>query len=98
MPIYTYRAVLEPREKRRCEMCANPFEIVQRMADDALTACPKCGGIIERVIQAPNLNGAGKVKAPSEGQLARSGFTQYKKKGKGYYEKSFGTGPSTLHP
>jgi len=98
MPIYTYRAVLEPREKRRCETCARPFEFVQRMADDALTTCPKCGGEIERVIMPPNLNGAGKVKTPSDAQLSRSGFTQYKKKGKGYYEKSFGAGPSTLNP
>jgi putative FmdB family regulatory protein len=98
MPIYTYRASGEKSEGRKCGQCAKPFELIQRMADEALSKCPKCGKPIERVIQAPNLNGAGKVKNPSDKQLARSGFTQYKKKGKGYYEKSFGSGPSTLHP
>lgn len=99
MPIYMYRAVLKKKnEVRKCEHCAKPFEVVQRMSDEALTVCPQCSGAIERVIMAPNLNGAGKVKTPSDAQLARSGFTQYKKKGKGYYEKSFGTGPSTLNP
>ena len=77
---------------------AQPFELVQRMAEDALTACPTCGAPIERVISAPNVNGAGRVQKPSDAQLARAGFTQYKKSGKGYYEKTFGAGPSSLNP
>lgn len=99
MPVYVYRAVKSsPSAARACELCANDFELIQKMADDTLTGCPKCGAAIERVISAPNLNGAGKYKAPSESQLSKSGFTQYKRKGKGYYEKSFGSGPSSLHP
>ena len=105
MPTYVYRALRDGsapdpagENKRACDVCAVEFEIVQKMADDALTACPQCGRAIERVIVAPNLNGAGKVKTPSESTLSKSGFTQYKRKGKGYYEKSFGSGPSTLHP
>lgn len=105
MPTYVYRTVRDSsapahaaERNNACDLCAVEFEIVQKMADDALTACPKCGRAIERVIVAPNLNGAGKVKTPSESQLSKSGFTQYKRKGKGYYEKSFGSGPSSLHP
>src|SRR5438045_1174865 len=98
MPTYIYRAVKSKRRKNTCELCSKDFEIVQKMADDALSACPKCGAPIERVSFAPNLNNAGRVKQPSEAQLARSGFTQYKRKGKGYYEKSFGQGPSSLNP
>jgi putative FmdB family regulatory protein len=97
--MYTYQAVLRGKNKaRKCEQCGKPFELVQRMSDDALTACPKCGRAIERVIMAPNLNGAGRYQKPTEKQLSQSGFTQYKRKGKGYYEKSFGSGPSSLHP
>ena len=99
MPIYIYRATCEkPSNQNPCEMCGHDFEMVQKMSDDALTACPECGTPIERVIGAPNLNGAGKVKTPSESTLSKSGFTQYKRKGKGYYEKTFGSGPSSLHP
>lgn len=99
MPVYTYRPVLlKKKEVRQCEMCALPFEVVQRMVEDALSACPKCGKPIERVVTAPNLNGVGKIQKPSDAQLARSGFTQYKKQGKGYYEKTFGSGPTTLNP
>jgi len=99
MPVYTYRAVKsDAKEPRDCELCAQPFEIVQRMSDDSLTACPKCGEAIEKIVTAPNVPGPGSIAKPSDAQLARSGFTQYKKQGKGYYEKTFGSGPSTLHP
>ena len=99
MPVYTYRAVTASKASpRTCEMCHEQFELIQRMVEDALTECPTCGGAIERVVTAPNLNGVGRVQKPSDAQLARSGFTQYKKAGKGYYEKSFGSGPSTLNP
>ena len=99
MPVYTYRPVLvDEKEVRDCDMCFEQFEIVQRMVEDALSTCPKCGKAIERIVTAPNLNGVGRVQKPSDAQLARSGFTQYKKQGKGHYEKTFGSGPSTLTP
>ena len=100
MPVYIYRSVTDPEKPKpnTCEMCLEPFELIQRMVDDALTNCPTCGKPIERVVSAPNLNGVGRVQKPSDAQLARSGFTQYKKAGKGHYEKTFGTGPSTLNP
>ena len=40
MPIYTYR----------CTECDHEFETRQRMTDDPLTECPKCGGKIRRVV------------------------------------------------
>jgi len=98
MPTYVYSPKGAGNVARNCDVCCGTFEVVQRMADEALTACPKCGAEIERVICAPNLNGAGRFKKPSEASLAKAGFTQYKKKGKGYYEKSFGSGPSSLNP
>ena len=98
MPTYVYTAALSEGEKRNCEMCSGQFEIVQRMADNALTQCPTCGGAVERVITPINISGHNRYnKKRSNKDLERAGFTQYKKKGKGYYEKQFGTGgPQTI--
>ena len=41
MPIYVYE----------CDACGLRFERLQRMADDPLTDCPKCGGHVRRIIQ-----------------------------------------------
>jgi putative FmdB family regulatory protein len=101
MPTYVYSATPpEPpaQPAATCDVCSGTFEVVQRMSEDALTKCPKCGGAIQRVIMAPNLNGAGTVKKPSADRLAKAGFTQYKRVGKGNYEKSFGSGPESLQP
>jgi putative FmdB family regulatory protein len=38
MPIYEYR----------CEN-GHEFEVIQSMSDDPVTACPECGGAVERV-------------------------------------------------
>jgi putative FmdB family regulatory protein len=98
MPTYVYGPKDGKSAGRSCDVCANQFEIAQRMSEDALEKCPKCGAEIERVITAPNLNGVGLMgRKPSDSRMSQAGFTQYKRQGKGYYEKSFGQGPSTLH-
>lgn len=43
MPIYEYL----------CDGCADRFEVKQSMKDDALTACPKCGKHVQRLISSP---------------------------------------------
>ena len=43
MPIYEYQ----------CESCADKFEIKQSMKDDPLTACPRCGKRVQRLISSP---------------------------------------------
>jgi putative FmdB family regulatory protein len=40
MPTYEYR----------CQACNNDFETWQKMSDEPLTTCPKCGGRIRRVL------------------------------------------------
>lgn len=40
MPIYEYR----------CEECGDSFEILQRMSDDPLVTCKKCGGTLRKVL------------------------------------------------
>ena len=43
MPIYEYQ----------CDGCADRFEVKQSMKDDALSACPKCGKPVQRLISSP---------------------------------------------
>jgi len=40
MPTYGYR----------CADCDHTFEVFQRMADDPVAACEKCGGPVKRVV------------------------------------------------
>jgi len=97
MPIYVYGPKSGPGEKRACETCAGTFEIVQRMSEEALTHCPKCGGAIERILTTPSVTGVKRYRKRSPREIAQAGFTQYKRMGHGYYEKQFGQGPRTLH-
>ena len=43
MPIYEYQ----------CDDCGHRSEAIQRLADDPLTECLECGGVIRRLISAP---------------------------------------------
>ena len=40
VPIYEYQA---KEAKRSCAHCVHPFEVVQKMSDASLVACPECG-------------------------------------------------------
>ena len=40
MPIYEYR----------CDDCGTSFEVLQRMSDDPLETCDKCGGRLQKVL------------------------------------------------
>jgi putative FmdB family regulatory protein len=40
MPIYGYR----------CSACGHEFEILQKMSEKPLTACPKCGGKLNKLM------------------------------------------------
>ena len=51
MPLYPYL----------CTQCGHRFEKIQKFGAEPETACPKCGGVLERPLTAPGLNfkGAG---------------------------------------
>jgi putative FmdB family regulatory protein len=84
MPIYEYSP-----SSGHCEKCQGLFEVMQRIADPKLTACPSCGQPCERRISAVALGGTWSL---SESRIKSSGLTQYKKAGDGVYERTAGSG------
>ena len=43
MPTYAYM----------CRDCGHTFDIIQKMTEDTLTICPRCGGRLRKVFAAP---------------------------------------------
>ncbi len=43
MPLYEYE----------CLSCGNISEVIQRMSDDALSTCDRCGGELKKLLSAP---------------------------------------------
>lgn len=62
---------------------------MQRIADDKLTQCPRCGQACERQISKVALGGKYSM---SESAIKASGFTRYQKAENGVYERTAGTG------
>ncbi len=75
MPTYGYR----------CGNCGHQFEIVQRITDEPLKACPKCQGKLSKVLYPVGISFKG------------SGFytTDYKGDGKGSAASSNGSASSS---
>jgi putative FmdB family regulatory protein len=84
MPIYEYAPT-----SGHCDKCQGRFEVMQRIADAKLAACPTCGQPCERRISAVALGGTYSV---SDDKIKNSGLTKYKKAGDGVYERTAGTG------
>jgi len=87
MPIYEYA----PRTEG-CAYCKAHFDVLQKLREPALTECPRCGAPVARVISAPAV-AAGQSHLLNESHVAKHGFTQYRRAGKGVYEKTTGKGP-----
>jgi len=95
MPTYVYREILEDGGE------GEVFEVVQRMADPALTEHPTTGRPVRRVLQPPGVplkysDSAAKASL-SDRNLNRLGFTKYQKTDEGRYEKTAGSGPSVIN-
>jgi putative FmdB family regulatory protein len=91
MPFYEYIHDQDPG----CPHCRDGFTVLQRLSEPPLTACPECAGPVRRVISPPNVV-AGKAHMLKESSIEKAGFTQYKKIGKGVYEKTAGKGPGII--
>jgi putative FmdB family regulatory protein len=46
MPLYEYE----------CTQCKRHTEKIQKFSDPEITACPHCGGLLERVVSAPAIS------------------------------------------
>jgi len=90
MPIYEYQASSE----KHCDYCGNGFELLRKISEVELERCPKCNAPVERKISAPNIGGSGPSLETSN--IEKHGFTQYKRAGKGVYEKTAGKGPNVI--
>jgi putative FmdB family regulatory protein len=70
MPTYEYR----------CRDCGHSFDIVQKMSDDALTHCPKCGGELRKVFAPPAISFKGSgFYATDHGKKSKSASGEPKK-------------------
>ncbi len=90
MPIYEY----QPSSGKHCDYCIDGFELLRKISDVNLEQCPQCHAPVVRKISAPNIGGSG-PSLDSE-NIGKHGFTQYKRAGKGVYEKTAGKGPSVI--
>ena len=83
MPIYEYEAV-DPN--RACAACRTRFEILCRISDPPLTACPACGAPVRKLISAPAVGGS---QSNFDDRAKSAGFHKLKKLGQGEYEKQY---------
>jgi len=90
MPVYTYQAAGE----EHCVYCVEPFDRRQKVDAPRLQACPECGSPLRRVMTPPNIAQSGP--SLNEDNIAKHGFTRYRKAGKGVYEKTSGRGPDVI--
>ena len=90
MPIYEYAAA-----GKGCAYCEAHFDARQKLSEAELTHCPKCGAAVRRIIRAPAV-AMGSAHTLKESHAAKHGFTQYRRAGKGVYEKTAGKGPKFI--
>ena len=82
MPIYLYKA----KGKKGCSHCLGGFEVLQKLRDAALDACPECGHTIRKVIGGFSV---GFSKTHLDRRAKEKGFHKLKKVDKGKYEKMY---------
>lgn len=92
MPFYEYQA---KTPETGCDQCRAGFTRLQKLADAPLLACPECHAPVRRVISAPNVQSGVKDSLKPK-NVEKHGFTQYRKVGKGKYEKTAGKGPQKI--
>lgn len=95
MPIYEYQ----------CESCTDKFEIKQSMKDDPLTACPRCGKRVQRLISSPAImfKGSGwyvtdysdKMKPSSESEASEPATGEKKETAPSTSSQTTSAAPST---
>lgn len=86
MPTYEYQA---RSSSRACGQCREPFEVRQSMSEEPLTACPKCGNPVERIISLCAVSTRQSVRSMlSDKNLKAKGFTKLVNEGGGRFRKT----------
>ena len=91
MPIYEYEHEGAPGTG-----CAERFELVETMSAEPAARCPRCNGPCRRVPSTFGVQAGGRAGILSKSNLEKHGFSQFTRKGKGYYEKTAGAGPGAI--
>ena len=94
MPFYEY-ALDSNDSDSGCSYCRARFTVLQKISDEPIAHCPVCGSSVRRIISPPHVV-SGKAHQLKESNIEKAGFTQYKKIGKGVYEKTAGKGPGII--
>ena len=84
MPLYEYRVT---EGHAGCEACRKSLAVTQRMVDESLKACPKCGAPIQRLLSVPAISTPAGVS-----HYKNLGFTRLEKRDTGVYENVTATG------
>lgn len=90
MPTYEYCST-----DAGCSYCDGGFEVIQRITEASLSKCPVCGQSCRKVLSSFAVNASTKDTL-SPGNLEKHGFTEYRRAGKGQYEKTAGKGPNHI--
>jgi putative FmdB family regulatory protein len=83
MPIREYQA---KDAARGCAHCARAFDVLEKISDQPLAACPRCGAPVTRLISAPSIGGS---KSAFDARAKAAGFSKLERLGKGEYEKKY---------
>ena len=83
VPTYEYEC---DDPQRACERCRDGFEMLRRLADPPLTACPHCGAPVRKRFSLPSI---GASQSSFDDKAKRGGFHKLKRLGKGEYEKQY---------
>ncbi len=91
MPLFKYGHTQEKGKD-----CPEVFEVLQNRSEPELTVCPDCGKPVRKMLNIRVASIKSEKDMLSPKNLANHGFTQYKKSGDGFYEKTAGEGPQVI--
>ncbi len=73
-------------EKTSCPFCSEGFEQLEKIEEEPLKSCPKCGAPVVRLISPPSF---GASKSNFDDRAKAKGFHKLKRLGHGEYEKQY---------
>jgi putative FmdB family regulatory protein len=86
MPLYEYQ----------CDACAHRFEVIQKFSDAPIEICPKCGGVVRKLLSSPAIQFKGSGWYITD--YARSGKSDSANVASGKNESGSSSSESTAAP